>query len=192
MALHVGRQLSILRRGDGEYSLSRSLRRSSNHCLITCSSSGYFKIVRTYDYAWEIEIVKSHSLLVSSFPDSRTERLPYWDLSQVAKKNLRWAGCDEICDYRRWELDSPLRSSHKTGKHALEISIVSIKEESLSGEIDEYAYAHSVLWCTRSSLSAYCPLLYKINVLYFCEVLRTLKRHVNRRGLIRKNLAFAP
>ncbi len=52
-----------------------------------------------------------------------------------------------------------LRSSHKTGKHALYVSIVSSKEESLSSKIDE-GYTHFVLWCMRSSLSAYRPSSY--------------------------------
>ncbi len=86
-----------------------------------------------------------------------------------------------MCDYRRWELDSVLRSSHKTGKHALEVSAVSSKKESLPGKINEYGSAHFVLRCTRSSLSAYCPLSYNNQCADYCEVLRTLKRHVNKK-----------
>ncbi len=65
-----------------------------------------------------------------------------------------------MSDYRWWELDSPFQSSHKTQKHALEVSAVSSKKESLSAEIDEYGYGNFVLWCAGSSLSTYCPTLY--------------------------------
>ncbi len=125
-----------LHRGDGEYSRSHSLR-SSHHSSTTCLSSGYFKIIYPYESVWEVENVESRSLRSSSFPDPKTERLPCWDLSHVAKKNWGWAGCDGTCDYKWWELNSPLQSSYKTGKHALKASAVSSNEESLPGEIVE-------------------------------------------------------
>ncbi len=102
----------------------------------------------------------SRSLLGSSFPDSKTERPLYWDLLQVAKKNLEWAKCDGLHNYKWWELDSPLRFNHKTGKRALDVSSISSKEGSPSGEIDEQGYVHFVLQCVINSLSAYYPSIY--------------------------------
>ncbi len=99
------------------------------HCSTTCSSSGYFKIVWPYYSAQEVENVESHSLLGSSCPDSRIERPLHGYLSQVAKNNWEWAGCDLTHDYKWWKLNSPLQPSHKTGKHALEVSVVLVKKK---------------------------------------------------------------
>ncbi len=91
----------------------------------------------SYDSVQEVENVESCSLLCSTFLDSRIERPLYWDLWWVVKKNWGWVGCDGMRDYMWWELDSPFPTTHNTRNHALEVSAVSIKEESLSGEIDE-------------------------------------------------------
>ncbi len=75
-----------LHRVDGEYSHSRSLRKLSHHWSTIYSSSGYFKIICPYNSVREVKNVENCSLVCSSFPDLRTDRPLYWDLSRVPKK----------------------------------------------------------------------------------------------------------
>ncbi len=178
--------------GDSEYSQSRSLRGSSHYCLTTCSF-GHFKIICPDDSVWEVENAESRNLLGSSLPNSRTEKPLYWNLSRVAKKNWGWAGCDGTHDYRWWKLDSPLRSSHKTQKNTLGVFTVSSKEKSLSGEIDGYGYAHFVLWCVRSSLSAYCPSSYDNSCTVLLRSFKNLEETCEQdEAWSENNLAFTP
>ncbi len=134
---HVRQPLNICIKEMVNSGHSCSLGRLSYHCSTTCASYEYLKIVFPHDSVQEVENAENHILLGSSFPDSRRERPPYWDLLRVAVKSWKWAGYAGIHDYRWWELDSPLWSSHKTGKHALKVPAVSSKEKSPSGEIDE-------------------------------------------------------
>ncbi len=148
--------------------------------FIPCS--GYFKIVCPYDSAREVENVDSCSLLGSHFPTQELrDHRPSSDLLRVAKKNWGWARYDRMHNYRRWKQDSPLRYNHETGKHALEVSAVSSKEEVCKAKLMNKVML-ILFFVARGTIHKHIvPHHMTINALYCCEVLKILMKHVNKK-----------